>query len=388
MVEDERIAFVGSGGQLQPHYEQAERWELPNLTLMPGLIDAHVHLLADPNPQGQRQPEELTNSAMALTGAKHAQLTLEAGFTTVRDMAAVNEPIFALRRATAQRTIAGPRIVASGKCLTITGGHGSEYGVPMAWEVDGAAEFLKAVRKQIKAGADFIKVIATRTAMSSGFRGSPAFTVEEMRPGIEEAHAAGLLVAAHALASVEGLRNAVLAGVDHIEHGSPADDSTLDTMAARETALLPTLCFWDGLTEADRQGAFPMGNAWREKLSQAYENAMDTVRRANEKGVPIALGSDAGNPMDWHGNNALELALLVRAGLSPMQAIVAATKRAADVCGKGQELGTIEAGKMADLIAVEGNPLKAPGVLQDRDRIRLVMKAGRIVINRGVAPIG
>jgi len=387
VVKNGRIAAVQTSDQPLPQHEPGALWDLSGLTLMPGLIDAHVHLLANADPRASYEAEDLTNSSMALIGVNHARLTLEAGFTTVRDMAAVNEPIFALRRATMRGVLPGPRIIASGKCLTITGGHGTEYGVPMAWVVDGPQEFLKAVRKQIHAGADFIKVIGTRGVLSPPYQSAPSFTVEEMQPGIAEAHAVGFLVAAHAHSSIEGIRNVVLAGVDHVEHGNPADNDTLDMMAAKGVMLVPTLSFWDGLRDLDKEGLYSYGEERRKKLPSVFEGALDTVRRAHARGVPIALGTDAGNPMDWHGDNARELLLLIEAGLSPMEAIVSATLRAAEACGRDNELGTVEPGKLADLVVVDGNPLGDPKVLRNTENIRLVMQSGKVVVNRGLSAV-
>lgn len=383
LIAADHIAAVGKDGELPASGGPVEHWHLPNLTLLPGLIDAHVHILEDEDPRDPFYPVP-SSETFALHGARNARLTLEAGFTTVRDVAAVNRTIFALRQAIADGTLSGPRIVASGKCLTVTGGHGTEYGFPMAWEVDTAEEFRKAVRKQLKAGADFIKVIATRSSFTPPYQGMPAFSVEELLPGIEEAHAAGLLVAAHASVNVEGIRNTVEAGVDTVEHGSPADDSTLDVMKAKGTMLVPTICVWAAVLERCAQGKFKGPPALREILPQRYAAVLDTVRRARDRGIPIVLGTDA--PAVPHGTNAAEFGLLIEAGLSPMETIVAATANAARACGRGADLGTIEPGKLADCILVDGDPLQSVSILSDKERIKLVLQNGKVVVNRGLEP--
>ncbi len=386
VIEGKRFAAVGAEGQVQIPQGTTECWHLPGLTALPGLIDVHVHLLADPRPESGLSMRAPSNELLALRAVPFARSTLEAGFTTVRDMAAPNEPIFALRQAIADGVHSGPRIIASGRCLTITGGHGTQYDWPMAWEVDGPQEFLSGVRRQASLGADLIKVMATRPALSSPYRGGPSFTVEEMQLGVAEAHAAGMLVAAHAHTSVEGIRNAVLAGVDCLEHGDPADDATLDRMAAQGTWLVPTLAASQGLCQAAKSDSFPYGEPVRQRVQQKFELALDTVRRARERGVRIAAGTDAGFTAVWHGGNAIEMALLVQAGLSSMEAIRAATLHAAQACGRADALGTVEAGKLADLVVVDGNPLENIELLQDTRRIRLVIKDGQVVMSRGVRP--
>ena len=175
VVEKQRIVAILTHDQPLPQHRASDVWNLSGLTLLPGLIDAHVHILEDEDPRDPFYPVP-SNETFALHGARNARQTLEAGFTMVRDVAAVNSTIFALREAIADGTIPGPRIVASGRCLTVTGGHGTEYGFPMAWEVDTAEEFRKAVRKQLKAGADLIKVIATRSSFTPPYTGLPAFS--------------------------------------------------------------------------------------------------------------------------------------------------------------------------------------------------------------------
>ncbi len=384
-MAENRITAVGRHAEVNPSSGPVEHWHLPGLTLLPGLIDAHVHILVDPDPAADFSHIPCSE-LFALYGARHARQTLEAGFTMARDVGAVNETIFALRQAIAEGSIPGPRIVASGKCITITGGHGAEYGVPMAWEVNGAEELRKAVRAQLKVKADLIKLIATRSMLMPPYHGGPAFTVEEMQPGIADAHAAGFLVAAHAHTNVEGIRNAVLAGTDTLEHGSPADDQSLDVMAQRGSLLVPTVAVWMAMTQLSADDRSPSGERMAEIAPRRLEAAVDTVRRAKVRGVRIALGTDAGNPGVQQGGNAWELELLTDAGLSSMEAIVAATQNAAQACGRGDVLGTIEVGKLADCIVVEGDPLRDISLLRDRERIRLVIQDGKVVVNRGLGP--
>jgi imidazolonepropionase-like amidohydrolase len=352
------------------------------MTLLPGLIDCHVHILGDPDPASKPYAGPYPVGTAILRGAKHARQTLEAGFTTVQDMMSPNEAIFPLRDSIAAGETAGSRILAAGKCITITGGHGIQYGPGNAIEADGPDEVFKAVREQIKAGADVIKIMATRPAFSPPYRGREAYQVEELEPGIAEAHRAGLRVCAHAHSILGGIRNAVLAGVDSVEHGAPTDDAVLEMMAARGTFLVPTLSVSPALEECVEEGSFPYPPEVIDVERRLAAATGETVARAQELGVKIALGSDAAMPRVWHGGNARELELLVDFGLTPMEAIVAGTGSAAENVGRAADLGTVEPGKLADLVVVDGDPLADICVLQDKERIKLVLREGRIAVDR------
>jgi imidazolonepropionase-like amidohydrolase len=376
VIDGGKISAVGAG---IPAPDGAEVWDAGGLAVLPGLIDAHVHIIGNPDWKARPDRQPASDELIALRTAKYARQTLEAGFTTVRDMAAPNKPIFALRQAAAEGAIPSPRIIASGNCLTITSGHGTEYGSPMYWEVDDAESFRVAVRQQFKAGADFIKIIQTESTLFPHVPGRVYFSVEEMRPGIEDAHAVGMKVAAHANTTLEGIRNAIEAGVDTIEHGYPASDDLLEMMAKRGIILLPTLSVYYQINSAVKKDGLPLPPPVVQRLDRVCEQVMDTARRAYKLGVKIALGTDAGNPNTWHGDSALELELLAQAGLSPMEAVIAATKTAAEACGRESSLGTVQAGKIADLIAVRGDPLANLTLLRDKANIRRVYQNGQLV---------
>jgi imidazolonepropionase-like amidohydrolase len=382
LIEGKRIAAVGPEEALDLPTEDVERVDLAGMTLLPGLIDCHVHIFGDPDPTSKPYTGPYVMGRNILRGAKHARQTLEAGFTTIQDMMSPNEQIFPLRESIAAEETVGSRIMAAGKCITITGGHGTQYGPGNAIEADGPEEVFKAVRQQIRAGADVIKVMATRPAFSPPFRGREAYQVEELEPGVAEAHRAGLRVCAHAHSIATGIRNAVLAGVDSVEHGSPTDDDLLELMAERGTFLVPTLSVSAGFEECIELGTLPYAPEVIEVERRLAAAARRTVARARELGVPIALGSDAAMPHVWHGGNAREIELLVDHGLTPMEAIVAGTRAAAENLGRADDLGTVETGKLADLVAVAGDPLADIRVLQDKERIQLVVLEGRIVVDR------
>jgi imidazolonepropionase-like amidohydrolase len=382
LIREKHIVAVGAEQTMDLPSEGVTKVDLGGMTLLPGLIDCHVHILGDPDPVSKPYTGPYVAGRSILRGAKHARQTLEAGFTTIRDMMAPNEQIFPLRDSIAAGETVGSRILAAGKCITISGGHGTQFGPGNAIEADGPQEVFKAVRQQIRAGADVIKIMATRPAFSPPYRGREAYQVDELVPGIAEAHRAGLRVCAHAHSIVAGIRNAVLAGADSVEHGSPVDDSVLEIMAERGIFLVPTLSVSAALEECLEQGTFPYPSEAIEAERRQAAATRQAVARARELGVKIALGSDAAMPRVWHGGNARELELLVDHGLTPMEAIVAGTWNAVQNLGRADELGTIEPGKIADLVVVDGDPLADIRILQDKDRIRLVILEGRIAVDR------
>ena len=382
LINEQRIVSITSSTDTPVPSENVQEINLAGKYLLPGFIDCHVHILFDPDPKaiplvGPGAPYRLT-----LRGAQNARLTLEAGFTTVADMMSPNEAIFALRDAIAAGEIPGPRIIASGKCITITGGHGTQYGLDAYIEADGEQEVFKAVRQQIKAGADTIKLMASRPALSPPYRGREAYQAEEMIPGIKEAQRAGLRVHAHAHSIVSAIRQAVLAGVDSVEHCAPVNEEVIKMMRDQGTFMVPTLSVSAGLEESIRDGSFPYGEkAMQRSLGLAQETS-EAVALAYKRGVPLALGTDASMPYVWHGKNAREFELLVNCGVSPMDALVAGTSAAAKNLGIFHETGNIAIGKLADLVVVDGDPLKDIRILQDPNAIKLVLKAGQVAVNR------
>ncbi len=391
LLDGARIVGVGPEPSLSVPPD-AQPLDVQGKTLLPGFIDCHVHISGDPDPEAP--PRRLTNIPIRdeaywkgrdlLYSLNAARATLEAGFTTIRDLMAPNDLIFPLRDSIAAGEHVGPRILASGLCITLTGGHGTEY-ANSALIADGPDEVLKAVRKQIAAGADCIKYMGgTRAAFSPPYRGRQGHTTEEMRPGVEEAHRAGLRVATHAHSSIEGIKNSIRAGVDSIEHGVPMDDEALTMMAERGTYLCPTLSVWPTGVECIEKGYNPFGPEPEKLMRWQLEQAPKVIARARELGVKIALGTDASMPLVWHGGNAREFELMVEYGLTPMEAIVAGTRNAAENIGLLSELGTIEAGKLADIVVVDGDPLDDIRILQNLDCVKLVVKEGSVVVNRGL----
>jgi len=373
-VEDRRIVAVGPVETL-PRGAEVEELCLPGCTLLPGMIDCHVHLvdLWSPEP-GEEAPARLHSTLEA------ARATLEAGFTTVQDLMAPNDVIFAARDAIASGRAEGARIVASGACITIPGGHGCLPGSSLI--ANDANAVLAAVAEQVRAGADVIKIMVARSPNRPEYLESPAYTVDELGPGVDHAHRAGLRVCAHAHSLPESIRTAVDAGIDSIEHGAPIDDETLGVMSSRGTYLVPTLSVGAGLAATEDTSKLGFAPEIISEMRRLDRQTRDTVRRAHAMGVPVAVGTDAGTDTVPHGANAMELRALVECGFTPLEAIVAGTSHAAVNVGHGHDLGIIEPGRVADLVVVDGDPLSDIGRLGDTQKVLLVIKEGCVAVDR------
>ncbi len=382
LIDGTKIRWIGKQEDWNNPGEAIEIINLQDKTLLPGLIDCHVHILENPDPAAIPYPGPYQAQRVLINSTNNTRKTLEAGFTTVRDMMAPNELIFPLRDSIAAGEIDGPRILASGKCITITGGHGTQFGPEGVIEADGEEEVLKAVRSQLKAGADVIKIMATRPALSKPYYGREAYQVDEMRAGIDEAHRAGVKVAAHCHSIVSGIKNAILAGADSIEHAAPLDDEAIDLMLEHGTFMVPTLSVSAGLQECIDQKLFPYPAEALKRAQGLAEETTQAVSRAYARGVKIALGTDASMPNVFHGNNGREFEMLVACGLSPMDALVAGTMNSAENIGMENEIGSISVGKTADLVVVDGDPSQAIRILQEQDRILMVFKEGQIKVDR------
>jgi imidazolonepropionase-like amidohydrolase len=368
-VDGDRIVEVSSA---EPRAaSDATRIDAPDATLLPGLIDCHVHFAMSGGPDWLSEMKE-PYATSCWRAAIHARNTLQAGFTTVRTLGGRDGADPALRDAQASGLVEGPRIVATNLVICMTGGHGAWIGR----EADGPEDVRKAVREQLKAGADCIKLIATGGVMTPGVEpGAQQLTEAELRAGVEEAHKAGVTTAAHAHGS-DGIEAAVRAGIDSIEHGSFMTDQTIDLMKQRGTFFSVTLCSSEGFFNA------PPGSVaeWAMAKARRVRAAMDdSFRRAYASGVRLVLGTDAGTPYNRHGDNAREMALMVKLGADPLDALRAGTRNSAELLGKLDEIGTIEAGKLADLVLCRGDILADIDRLCSPDNIRLVVQGGHIV---------
>ncbi len=374
LISGERITAAGSKLAIP---DGAQVIDLGNKTLLPGLIDMHTHLTGDPQDAGYSIIAK-SIPRITLTGAKNARLTLQAGFTTVRDVGADGYADIGLRDAINDGDVPGPRIAASGPPLSITGGHcddtmhAPEYKQTALGVADGVAEALKVTRRNIKYGADVIKICATGGVLSFGDDPRTSqYTLEELKAIIGDAHRLGRKAAAHAHGG-DGIKLAVLAGIDSIEHGSYIDDEGIKLMKEHKTWLVPTVYLGDWLI--DNAEAIKLPPPLLDKAKVVLPTARLNIARAIKAGVPVAFGTDAG--VYPHGLNAREFGTLVKLGMTPIQAIRAATLNASELLGWTDKVGTIEAGKFADLIAVDGEPLKDVKTLES---VQWVMKGGAVV---------
>lgn len=377
LIEDGKITSQGAAAQIKVPAD-ALRIDLPNATLLPGLIDAHTHITFDP--KFGYEILAISIPREALIGAKNARTTLLAGFTTVRNVGASGYTDVALRDAINAGDVPGPRMLVSGPPLSITGGHCDNNMLPFEYHAtsDGVADGIAAVqhkvRENIKYGVDLIKVCATGGVLSLGDNPQASqYTLEEMKAIVADAHRLGRKVAAHAHGA-EGIRWAVEAGVDSIEHGSYIDDAGIAAMKEHGTYLVPTLYLGDWMLENAAQTHMPP--QLMAKAQEVIPAARKNIARAFAGGVKVAFGTDAA--VYPHGLNAHEFGVMVRLGLSPLQAIQAATINAADLLGWSGKVGSLEPGAWADLIAVDGDPVQDVTTLE---RVKFVMKGGEVVKN-------
>lgn len=348
-------------------------------TVMPGLIDCHVHLSIDGDADPIGQVLDDTDGLAALRMAANASRTIAAGFTTVRDLGAKNHVDLAFRRAVDEGVVtASPRLILSGQPVTMTGGHCWQFGR----EADGPDEVRRAAREQIRAGADCIKLMATGGILTQGNEiGAAQLEEAEMRAAIEEADKAGLLTAVHAHGA-SGIKNGLRAGVHSVEHAYFLDNEGIEMMLAQGAWLVPTaaavgLVVEKGLASGIRPDVV-------DKAQSAIESQRATCHKAWQAGVRIAMGTDAGTPYNCHGENAQELAAMVGIGMSPMEAILATTARAAELLGLEDRIGSLAPGKEADLLIVAGDPLTDIKILSDTANITHVFKAGRLMARCGI----
>jgi imidazolonepropionase-like amidohydrolase len=384
VIEDGRITGVGPTAVLKPNGKVID---LGDSTLLPGFMDAHVHLTGEmglDSRQGIIEGQARTAAETALLATKYLRVTLHAGFTTVRNLGAEDFVDVALRNAINRSAIEGPRILAASKSLGSLGGHCDGmngvapdfFGREPDWKdgvVNGAESARQAVRYNVKYGADVIKVCATGGVLSrNNDVDSPQLTQVELDSIIDEAHAKGKKVAAHAHGAT-GAKRAIRAGIDSIEHGSFLDDEALTLMKEKGTFYVPTLHALWSLEEAQKKGSV-MDPRTKAKMAMAGRRIGETFRSAAARGIRIAFGTDAG--VGIHGTNAEEFVLMVKGGLKPIDALRAATSVDAELFGIASDVGTLETGKIADIVAVPGNPVE--DITKTRS-VFFVMKDGKIV---------
>ena len=378
LIVGDRIEKVGTAKEVSIP-PGAKLIDLGQATLLPGLIDCHVHLTSDPENHGFKALG-ISVPRAALIGAKNARLTLEASFTTARNVGASGFADVALRDAINAGDVPGPRMLVSGPALGITGGHCDENRLAPEFNhrsngvADGTPAVMAKVRENIKYGADVIKFCASGGVFSKGdLPGAEQYSPAEMQALITEAHRLGRKVAAHAHGA-EAILDAANAGVDSIEHGSLIDNEGIRAMKEHGTYLVADIYNDDFILGEGKKYGFT--DEMLEKERMVGREQREGFRRAAEAGVKIAFGTDAG--VYPHGWNAKQFVYMVKYGLTAMQAIQAATVNAADLLGWSDRVGSIEPGKFADLIAVEGDPLKDVSVLE---RVKFVMKGGKVVKN-------
>src|SRR5271154_872049 len=353
--------------------------DLGDMTVMPGLIDVHTHITGVPNFDPYFELTQ-TDAKEAIQGVANARTTLLAGFTTIRNVGAGGYTDVDLRDAINQGEVPGPHMQVSGPPLGITGGHCDDNLLPIKYHVtgegvaDGIAAVQQKVRQNIKYGADLIKICATGGVLSKGDDPQASqYTLEEMQAIVADAHRLGRKVAAHAHGA-QGILWATIAGVDSIEHGSYINDAAIVEMKKRGTYLVPTLYLEDWMLEKGNLPPF-----YHQKMIDVSAVAKGNIKHAMQAGVKIALGTDAA--VYPHGLNAHELDVYVnQLGMAPLTALQTATVNAADLMGWTAKTGSLEAGKWADIIAVDKNPVDDVRVLQD---VRFVMKAGVVYRNEG-----
>lgn len=399
VVEGTRIKAVGKEGEVKiPKKAKRTQVDASGKAVMPGLIDSHLHLIGM---KTDRILEETLVRPPQLALIKSVYDTvdlLEAGFTTVKDCGGFG---IYLKRSIAEGTTRGPRILSAGYVLSQTAGHGDEHFLPVEWVdgrvskrgqsllgmsllCDGVAECIKAARYALREGADFIKIMASGGVMSMIDRPEHTqFTLEELKAIVEEARHVGKFVTAHCQGT-EAMKNCIITGVKTIDHAFYPDDEVIEmAKKKKDLVFVSTLSIMLRIiTEGEKAGYPPWAVA---KGREVSEITMKNIAKLYKAGLTIASATDFfGSPLSKMGTNAMELELLVKhCGFKPMDAIIAATRNGAKACGLENQIGTIEKGKLADILIVDGNPLKDIKVLQDKNKIKMVMKEGKIEANRG-----
>lgn len=379
IIEDDKILDVVKG--YKKGNESIEMIDLKDYTVMPGLMDMHVHIEHESSPKTYEEKFRHDDADIAFRSVLYAKRTLDAGFTTVRDLGGGGVNV-SLRNAIRLGYVDGPRIYTAEKSLASTGGHADPTnGVrsdlkgdpgPKDGVINSVEDAYKAVRQRYKNGADCIKITATGGVLSVAKDGQgPQFTLEEVEAVVAAANDYGMTTAAHAHGK-EGMRRAVIGGITSIEHGTKMDEEIMDLMITHGTYYVPTIMAGKFVAEkANVPGYFPAVVV--PKALEIGPMIQETFAKAYKKGVKIAFGTDSG--VSKHGENGKEFGFMVEAGMKPIEAIRSATVSAADLLNISDQLGTIEPGKIADIVAVKGDPLKNIKEMEDID---FVMKDGKV----------
>ena len=387
LIEGDRIKSIASAADMKIP-AGASVIDLTHSTVLPGLIDCHTHLSHRADRYNEIYKFKDTPFTLAYFSVGNARRTLDAGFTTVRDVGSPPFMAVDLRNAINDGFLVGPRIVASGPGISITGGHGDLNNFSPQTRVmmfpdernfqiaDGVDQVRHVVRAQVKYGVDVIKILATGGVLSKGDSpGAPQFTFEELKAAAEEAHMAGRKIAAHAHGT-QGIKNAILAGIDSIEHASLIDDEGIRLAKEHGTYLVMDIYNDDYLLNEAPKFGLPLENIDKEKEVGRLQR--ENFAKAVKAGAKMAFGTDAG--VYPHGDNARQFAYMVKFGMTPAQAIHAATSNAADLIGRSKDVGTIEAGKYADIIAVDTDPMADIRALE---HVSFVMKGGVVYKAKG-----
>ena len=361
-IEDGKIGRVGSVSDLTSDLD-AEIVDTTGSTVLPGIIDTHAHVLHQPQLMG------LPEGTAAIWGARYLRAVLAAGVTTVRDLGARTPAIFGLKHALASGYVRGPRLLAAGCAICMTGGHGWHE---LSVEADGPDEVAKAARQQLKAGADLIKLMATGGAGTPGQPGAPQLSRDEMHAAVVVAHDAGRPAAAHALGA-QGIVNAIEAGADTIEHAVFIDDRGIELLLANDVGLCPTLSVYPRIVERGAAAGEPAFMI--DKARAIVGPHLHSITRAVAAGVKIVFGTDAATSYNPVGDFGLEMELMVRAGMSPVAVLRSATAVAAEICGIGHLTGSLRTGLEADVLVVDGD---ATANISAAAKVKMVFRAGEL----------
>lgn len=362
IIEDDKII------QIEEYHEINEDVIHANV-VTPGFFNCHVHILY---PVGFKFDTQFSLMEKAFYAQKHCKEYLESGVTFIRVVGTEENYDLQIKEAIENHVIEGPHMYCASKVICMTGGHGWQEGI----EADGKDACLKAVRTQLRSGVDLIKIMATGGVMTKGVEpGNTQFTVDEMKVMIEEAHKAGRKTATHAQ-GLQGIKNALYAGIDSIEHGCFLDDECLERMKEQNTFLVPTLCAPQCIIDKGVENG--VAQYMVDKTLKVKDAHVESVKKAYEKGIPIALGTDAGTPFNYHNNTAYEMELLARLNIPNMDILKMATINSARCVGVEKDYGSIEVGKQADLVCLNETPLEN---ISNVRKINRVIQSGKIVVD-------